>query len=134
MYKLSADFCKENILPINKRNRRYLRNTAIRDMKMHTSNLLWLYSLVCVGLGRKPHRLVFWQCSSIESDGIADNWLTSIWKAPKDVFEKIFNFCITDVKDSNTRFIQKVPGLGGYLQKLISFHPDISYTHFSSQF
>ena len=33
-----------------------------------------------------------------------------------------------------TRFIQKVPGLGGYLIKLTSFHFDISYTHFSSQF
>ena len=34
----------------------------------------------------------------------------------------------------NTRIIQKVPGLGGYLKKLTSFHFDISYTHFSSQF
>ena len=33
-----------------------------------------------------------------------------------------------------TRFIQKVPGLSGYLKKLTSFHPDISYGHFSSQF
>ena len=33
-----------------------------------------------------------------------------------------------------TRFIQKVPGLDGYLNKLTSFHPDISYTHFPSQF
>ena len=33
-----------------------------------------------------------------------------------------------------TRFIQKVPGLGGYLNKLTSFHPDISYSHFSSKF
>ena len=33
-----------------------------------------------------------------------------------------------------TRFIQKVPGLGGYLKELTSFHPDISQAHFSSQF
>ena len=33
-----------------------------------------------------------------------------------------------------TRFIQKVPRLGGYLKKLTSFHPDISYAHFSSQY
>ena len=30
----------------------------------------------------------------------------------------------------STRFIQKVPGLGGYLKKLTSFHPDISYYTF----
>ena len=33
-----------------------------------------------------------------------------------------------------TRFIQKVPGLGGYLKELTSFHSDISQAHFSSQF
>ena len=33
-----------------------------------------------------------------------------------------------------TRFIQKVPGLSGYLKKLKSFHPDISFAHFTSQF
>ena len=31
-----------------------------------------------------------------------------------------------------TRFIQKVPGTGGYLKKLTSFRPDIPYAHFSS--
>ena len=34
----------------------------------------------------------------------------------------------------STRFIQKVPGLGGYLKELTSFHSDISQAHFSSQF
>ena len=38
------------------------------------------------------------------------------------------------ISHSPTRFIQKVPGLGGYLKELTSFHSDISPTHFSSQF
>ena len=39
------------------------------------------------------------------------------------------NFGLIISYNLNTRFIQKVPGLGRYLKKLMSFHSDIPYTH-----
>ena len=38
----------------------YFLNTKFQA----SSHLVWLYSLVCVGPGRKPRRLVFWQRGS----------------------------------------------------------------------